>query len=225
MNFNELPMLKKSLSGEEYLSLRCVGCPLSCCGCRHGDVVVCSNKLIPEQDVIDYIVGHSSSIVSIGGGEPTVQPGVSEFLDRLKGAGKRIMISTSGMSRKAIVDIDDLVNHYYLDYKTVLPKYQYTTGIRKVIGIDVMENLINIDRSKLTAIIRANRRLHKDSDIIGMVEELKYFKVDRCVAIPHLGNSIDPSVTADKAYKKGELEFMLSKFPFVEVASRSEYEA
>ena len=113
------------------------GCNYKCSYCQNSLLIPCSNeKLIDEEEVIDYLEKRKNLLdgIVISGGEPTVQCGLVNFIERVKKIGLLVKLDTNG-SNPAIIKrlIDEgLVDYVAMDIKNSLNKYCLTSGVAKI---------------------------------------------------------------------------------------------
>lgn len=110
------------------------GCTFACGFCHNPELVL-PKKFIPlldEEKVLNFFekrVGQLQA-VCITGGEPTLQPDLILFIQKLKKLGYKIKLDTNGFFSEILEKIiqSNLVNYIAMDVKSSLPKYAMTTG-------------------------------------------------------------------------------------------------
>jgi pyruvate formate lyase activating enzyme len=110
------------------------GCNLRCGYCHNPHMVLDSSSLekIEEEDFFRFLSGRKNLIdgVTVTGGEPSLQPDLPEFLQRIKEMGFHVKLDTNGFSPSVIEDLlsRGLVNYIALDVKSSPGKYASVTG-------------------------------------------------------------------------------------------------
>jgi pyruvate formate lyase activating enzyme len=103
------------------------GCNLRCPYCHNGDLVEGYTGPFQEgEDIIEVLIErkhHVDSIV-ISGGEPTMDPGLPEFLGRLRGLGFDIKLDTNGLKPDALRECLPYLSFIAMDIKTSLENYK-----------------------------------------------------------------------------------------------------
>lgn len=103
------------------------GCNLRCPYCHNGDLVEGYTGPFQEgEDIIEVLIErkhHVDSIV-ISGGEPTMDPGLPEFLGRLRGLGFDIKLDTNGLRPDALRECLPYLSFIAMDIKTSPENYR-----------------------------------------------------------------------------------------------------
>lgn len=131
------------------------GCNFRCPFCHNGSLLAASSppgQLMDEDDVLDALQTRRKLLdaVVITGGEPTLQPDVAEFADRIKQETLKVKLDTNG-SHPAV--LRELLGHHLFDYVAMdikAPFHKYA----KLAGVEVS-----------TESIRESIALLIDSDI------------------------------------------------------------
>ncbi len=102
------------------------GCNLRCPYCHNGDLVEGYTGLFQEGDeIIEILLGRKRYVdsVVVSGGEPTVDPGLPDFLGRLRGLGFNIKLDTNGLKPDIVRDCLPYLSYIAMDVKTSPEKY------------------------------------------------------------------------------------------------------
>jgi pyruvate formate lyase activating enzyme len=115
----------------------CAGCNFRCPYCHNPELVlpdqVGALPSLPMEPVLLELgrrQGFLDSVV-VSGGEPTLQPGLPRFLERLKALGFRVKLDTNG-SRPDVLDAvlaNGWVDFVAMDIKAPLDAYGHMTGV------------------------------------------------------------------------------------------------
>lgn len=106
------------------------GCNFRCPFCHNRDLINLKGKnLISEEKLVKNLIQRKIWITHlvITGGEPTIQPDLVEFCQKMKNLGFKIKMDTNGSKPgvvKKLMDLD-LVDFWAMDIKTKFDKYQF----------------------------------------------------------------------------------------------------
>lgn len=122
------------------------GCNFRCPFCHNASLVIetYKNKNIPEEEIFAFLKKRQGILdgVCVTGGEPLIQPGIEDFLFRIKELGFAVKLDTNGSfpdKLKQIVEAG-LVDYVAMDIKNSPESYGKTIGIEKY-------DMKNIERS------------------------------------------------------------------------------
>lgn len=117
------------------------GCNLRCLFCQNSSLVDGLIPEIKEEDVIAFLEKRRSVLsgICISGGEPTLQPDLAGFIDKIRSLGYDVKLDTNGTMPDILRKLADekLVNYIALDIKTGRKKY------RELCNVDVDLESIN----------------------------------------------------------------------------------
>jgi pyruvate formate lyase activating enzyme len=90
--------------------------------------------LIPATDILERLErrrGQLDSVV-ITGGEPTLQPGLADFMRAIRKTGFRIKLDTNGSQPSTLAKFfeDRLLDYVAMDVKAPWPRYTELAGVR-----------------------------------------------------------------------------------------------
>lgn len=111
------------------------GCPFRCHYCHNAELVLPDkfDKTIPEEDLFDFLktrIGKLDAVV-ISGGEPTIQPGLSRFIKKIKDMGFLVKLDTSGIDPEKLSELieKNLLDYIAMDFKAPYNKYPSVIGV------------------------------------------------------------------------------------------------
>lgn len=184
------------IAGYEKLSLQdfpnqisCIiftqGCNIRCPFCQNSTLIPMDAKnLISEDEIFDYLNLRKNIIsgVTISGGEPTLQPDLESFIDKVKELGLKIKLDTNGLNTKLLEKLieNQKIDYVAMDIKNSLNKYSLTSGVAKI----NMQNILNsiellkkgeVDYEFRTTIINEFHTLQDIIEIIKLVGNSKYY--------------------------------------------------
>lgn len=131
------------------------GCNFRCPFCHNGNLVLNpgTDPAFSSQEILAFLQKRQGILegVCITGGEPTLQPGLSDFLRAIKDLGLRVKLDTNGYRPKVLQSLleQELLDYVAMDIKGAPEDYS------AICGLDSME----LDR------IQASVQLLKDSSI------------------------------------------------------------
>ncbi|GMQ57153.1 anaerobic ribonucleoside-triphosphate reductase activating protein [Vallitalea sediminicola] len=155
------------------------GCNFNCPYCHNGDLVTSHKNLdnITEQSILDHIKKRCGIInnICISGGEPTLQPDLISFLQKIKKHPIKIKLDTNGSNPSIIKSAyeNDLIDYIAMDIKNSKAKYALTVD-RKINITDIEESIeyiktCGIDYEFRTTVLK---EFHTIDDIISIGEWL-----------------------------------------------------
>ncbi|MBN1979270.1 MAG: anaerobic ribonucleoside-triphosphate reductase activating protein [Anaerolineae bacterium] len=111
------------------------GCNFRCPMCHNADLVLRPGEMetIPQTEIWGFLRRREGLVdgVVITGGEPTIQPGLSPFLQQLKEANLDIKLDTNGYRPDILAALlnDGLLDYVAMDVKAPPDKYPILTGL------------------------------------------------------------------------------------------------
>ncbi len=107
-----------------------VGCNMKCWYCHNKHLLGYSNKQA-EIEILEFLSSHKNFLdgVVISGGEPTLQPDLKEFIQKIREFGLSIKLDTNGTNYEVLKDLIDnnLIDYVAMDIKAPLEKYSMIT--------------------------------------------------------------------------------------------------
>jgi pyruvate formate lyase activating enzyme len=109
------------------------GCNFRCLYCHNPELVDLNlyGQCLPEDELFSFLAKRKGKLdgVSITGGEPTIQPDIIPFIQRVKKMGYSVKIDTNGSKPDVILQITKqrIVDYIAMDIKGPLEKYKVFT--------------------------------------------------------------------------------------------------
>jgi pyruvate formate lyase activating enzyme len=103
-----------------------MGCNLRCPYCHNGELVEgYSGPFHEEEAIIESLLERKRYVgyIVVTGGEPTLDPELPSFLERLTGHGFKVKLDTNGMKPKALRKCMPFLDYIAMDVKTSLENY------------------------------------------------------------------------------------------------------
>ena len=130
------------------------GCNFKCHFCHNGFLIpqdVPDDLLIPEKDVFEFLERRRNQLdgVVVSGGEPTLQPDLSTFLDKIRDMGFLMKLDTNGSKPEVLKELieDDLVDYIAMDIKAPLHLYKSIAQIPESTISKILESINLISKS------------------------------------------------------------------------------
>lgn len=118
-------------------------CNYKCPAC-HAMVLLTSNGKRSEEEFFDYLDSKKGWIdgIVLGGGEPTLEPGLADFARKLKERGLAVKLDTNGSNPEVLLELkrEGIIDYVAMDVKAPRELYETITGISGI-------NLQNIEES------------------------------------------------------------------------------
>ncbi len=190
------------------------GCNFRCPFCYNTSLVLRTEDQpqILEEDIFAFLEKRHGLLdgVCVTGGEPTLQPGLVDFLLKIKDHGFLVKLDTNGsrpeVLRKAIEA--GAVDRVAMDIKSSPERYGAVCGVRNVDMGAIRESVDmllagTVDYEFRTTVVR---ELHSERDIEGAAEFIKGAKEYYLQCFRNEGDILGGSFSA---YNRLELEVML----------------
>lgn len=113
------------------------GCNFLCPFCQNSPLVVDfkAQPVIDEEYIFDYLTKRKSILdgLCISGGEPTLQPDLIPFIERVKSLGYAVKLDTNGTNPDLIKTLHEngLVDYFAMDIKNDIEHYAQIIGFDK----------------------------------------------------------------------------------------------
>ena len=161
---------------------------MRCPFCHNASLVVRANeqKTYSNEEILSFLKKRQGVLdgVAITGGEPTLMPGLAEFMMQVRGLGYKIKLDTNGTHPEVLKSIvsNGLVDYVAMDIKNCREKYGETVGFDASYDLSPIDESIaflmegNVDFEFRTTI---SKTYHTEEDIIKIGKwisgEEKYF--------------------------------------------------
>ena len=184
------------IAGYEKLSLQdfpnqisCIiftqGCNIRCPFCQNSTLIPMDAKnLISEDEIFDYLNLRKNIIsgVTISGGEPTLQPDLENFIDKVKDLKLKVKLDTNGLNTKLLEKLieNQKIDYVAMDIKNSLNKYGLTSGVAKINMQNILNSIELLKKGKVdyefrTTIINEFHTLQDIIEIIKLVGNSNYY--------------------------------------------------
>lgn len=152
------------------------GCNFCCPYCHNKDLVLTPDEVsvIPEETVFSVLKKRQGILdgVCITGGEPTLQPDLKEFIQKIKSLGYLVKLDTNGYRPSVLKDLckAQLIDYVAMDIKHAPEKYNLIAN-RRNFFIDLISESVSFLKEGLipyefrTTVIK---EFHKEADFIAI---------------------------------------------------------
>jgi pyruvate formate lyase activating enzyme len=168
-----------------------LGCNFKCGYCHNAQFVkpqkdeFSKNKIISESSIFQFLDERRNLLdgVVICGGEPTIQPGIIEFLQKIKSKGFLIKLDTNGFKPEVLKQIlaAQLIDYVAMDIKSSKKKYSLICGVDVDFSkIEQSRDLIlnsNIDSEFRTTVIKGIHDKDEIEDIANFCKGTKKYVI------------------------------------------------
>ncbi len=197
-----------------------VGCNFRCPFCHNPELVI-SNFQFPisnilERDFFNFLETRQGKLegVCITGGEPTIQPDIQEFVQKIKELGYKVKLDTNG-TRPDVLRLlyaQNLLDFVAMDIKNSPDKYNAATNSkadteRIRLSVDLIRSS-GIDYEFRTTAVPG---LHEESDFAGIGKWLEGSKKYVLQAFEDKGKILDPNLVKKTKGKGLDLEKIAGK--------------
>ncbi len=160
------------------------GCNFRCPFCHNAPLVIGGKEYadLSESDILDFLKKRQNTLdgICITGGEPTLQPDLLDFIQKVKGLGYSVKLDTNGyrpdILKTAVVS--GLVDYVAMDIKNCREKYSKTIGIDDFDIDKICESTEFLMSGKVDFEFRTtvSRELHTEYDMERIGKWLKGFE-------------------------------------------------
>jgi pyruvate formate lyase activating enzyme len=189
------------------------GCNFRCPYCFNRGLVLNPEKIktIPEQEILAFLESRKKWLdgLVIGGGEPTLHPGLPAFLTQVKALNLQIALETNGTNPEILRQLikENLLDYPAMDLKAPLEKYEQVVrtkvdqeAVRKSIGLIIKSGLDHEFRSTILP------ALHTKQDILSMAKTLQEGKIYYLQAFRPGQALLNPRFQKERAFTPQEME-------------------
>lgn len=130
------------------------GCNYNCAFCQNSGLIKCNKeRLIDHEEIFNYLMKRKKVIegVVISGGEPTIQPGLIDFIKKVKEMGFLVKLDTNGSNPEVLKQLISrhLIDYIAMDVKNIFEEYTGIVNLRKVDISKVKESIEIIKNSDI----------------------------------------------------------------------------
>ncbi len=157
------------------------GCNFSCPFCHNGELVKSPGKIktIETWEITDFLEKRKGLIdgLVITGGEPTLWPGLRDFIVKIKSMGFLVKLDTNGYEPLVLEKLlqEGIIDYVAMDIKNSPEKYAKTAGLKTLDISRIIKSIQLIKESGISYKFRTTvmKEFHSQEDIIKIGEWLK----------------------------------------------------
>lgn len=189
------------------------GCNFRCPFCHNASLVLIPGECekIGEEEFFDFLTSRKGKLtgVCITGGEPTLHPGLKDFIKRIKNMSFAVKLDTNGTNPELLLELieEGLVDYVAMDIKNAPAKYSVTAGVE--VDMEKIERSVKlllsgkVDYEFRTTVVRD---FHSVEDFEAISEWIKGAKRYFLQTFEDSGDLIGSGFSA---YSKEETEAIL----------------
>lgn len=198
------------------------GCNMRCPFCHNASLVVRANeqKMYTNEEILAFLKKRQGVLdgVAITGGEPTLMPGLADFMIQVRALGYKIKLDTNGTRPEVLKSIvrGGLVDYVAMDIKNCREKYGETIGFDSSYDLSPIDESIaflmegNVDFEFRTTV---SKTYHTQEDIIKIG---KWISGDEKYFLQQFKDSGDIIGAQIEGYGEETMRSLLDKIlPFV----------
>ncbi|MBR3600883.1 MAG: anaerobic ribonucleoside-triphosphate reductase activating protein [Lachnospiraceae bacterium] len=148
------------------------GCNFRCPFCHNSDLITypSSTDNISEEEIFTFLKKRKNILsgICITGGEPTLQPDLAEFIEKVRSYGYKIKLDTNGYRPEVIADLleKNLLDYIAMDIKAGYSNYVTASGISNLIIKKIEDSVSIIENSGIPYEFRTTvvKELHNETD-------------------------------------------------------------
>ncbi len=188
------------------------GCNFRCDYCHNPELSDCKSfrEIIPEKDFIDFLEQRKGRLdaVTVTGGEPTLQPDLLDFLQKIKEMGFLVKLDSNGSNpdilQKAIAG--KLVDYIAMDIKAPLKKYKdivhFSVDQKRIEkSIKIIKDC-GVDYEFRTTVVKSQLDMDDFSKIGKLIEGAKLYILQKFIPTKLL----NPKFINEHSYSDDEFE-------------------
>lgn len=194
-----------------------IGCNFRCSFCHNPDIVKGIAKVISVASVLDFLKKRKKLIdaVCLTGGEPTLQPDLIPFIEKIRKMGYLVKLDTNGHRPNVIEALmkRSLIDYIAMDIKSPWKKYRDVV-IREPNLENIKKSATIIKKGAVPYEFRSTvlPKLHSARDIVAMARQIKgadkYF-IQQFRVAPNL---VNPAFLNERTYTRKELNDIIQEF-------------
>lgn len=130
-----------------------------------------------DDEIIDFLKTRKGKLdgICISGGEPTLQPNLHEFVERVKKEGFLVKLDTNGTNPEKLKELigAGLLDYVAIDVKNVAKKYAKTSGVDASYAL-IKHSIELLQKSGIEHEFRTTvvKELHEQEDLVAIAKEV-----------------------------------------------------
>jgi pyruvate formate lyase activating enzyme len=190
------------------------GCNFRCFFCHNPELVVPEkyNPLLDSNEVLDFLAGRFGKLtgVCITGGEPLLQPDITDFIKKLKDMGYKVKLDTNGLLSTILEKViqTKTVDYLAMDIKGNSGVYQAVSATSNLEALmaSVKKSIELIKNSDVpyefrTTIVKSFHKLEDFYEVGELIRGAKKYALQNYEHSKHVGDT-----TGVESFTRQELE-------------------
>lgn len=153
-------------------------CNFRCPFCHNASLVTHINPstLIPDEDIFTFLSSRVGILegVCITGGEPTLQPDLLQFIQKVKNLGFKIKLDTNGSNPELLTQLlnQNLLDYVAMDIKNSPTNYEKTIGLQTYDLSNIKASIALLMKSSIDYEFRTTvvKELHTLKDFLEIAD-------------------------------------------------------
>lgn len=178
------------------------GCNFRCPFCHNSDLILNPTTLIPEEEIFAFLKKRKNILsgICITGGEPTLQPDLSDFIVKVRSLGYKIKLDTNGYLPEIIQDLlnKKLLDYIAMDIKAGYSNYSKVCGIQNFNMDTIKKSISIIENSGIDYEFRTTvvKELHSEQDFQEIIEMISPQSPYYIQSFKDSGNILTPGLSS-----------------------------
>lgn len=196
------------------------GCNFRCPFCHNSDLLSKSVATVSEEEIFSFLQKRKNILsgICITGGEPTLQPDLVEFIEKVRSLGYKVKLDTNGYRPQIISDLlsRNMLDYIAMDIKAGFSNYPKVSGILNINIETIKESISIIENSGIDYEFRttAVKELHTKQDFFEITEMISSQSPYYIQSFKDSGNVLIPGLSScDKETLEYYLSIVQEKLP------------
>ena len=178
------------------------GCNFRCPFCHNSDLLFNNSIFISEEEILGFLKKRQNILsgICITGGEPTLQKGLSEFIEKVRSLGYKIKLDTNGYRPEIISDLlsKHLLDYIAMDIKAGYSNYSNVCGIPNINMDTIKESISIIESSGIDYEFRTTvvNELHSKQDFEEIAKMISLKSPYYIQSFKDSGNILTPGLSS-----------------------------
>jgi len=188
------------------------GCNFRCHYCHNPELVLPEKfgDTISEEEFFDFLEKRKKYLegVCITGGEPSIQPDIIDFIEKIKNMGFKVKFDTNGSNPQIIENLikGNLIDYISMDLKGPFEKYEMIAGVKvdteKIKkSVELIKNS-NVNYEFRTTVVKSQITFDDFEKIGEILKGAEKFYLQKFVP----SKLINPEFSKENTYTESEFE-------------------
>ncbi len=190
------------------------GCNFRCPFCHNASLVVRPDEReISEDELFAFLESRRGKLsgVCVTGGEPTLNPELPTFINKIRALGYSVKLDTNGSNPDMLASLiaDGLVDYVAMDIKSSPERYAAVSGVRDLDLSSIRRSVEILLRGEVEYEFRTTvvRELHSVADLVAIGEWIKGARAYFLQPFKDSGDIIEDGFSS---YSEAEIQSLLA---------------